>query len=54
MATTAIRLSYEASTAIRALNAIAAVEFPRGELNLITHQKRVDTPEARIVWAQTM
>ena len=50
MATTAIRLFYEASTASRALNAIAAVGFPRGELNLITHQKRVDTPEAMSGW----
>jgi hypothetical protein len=50
MATIAIRLFYEASTASRALNAIAAVGFPLGELNLITHQKRVDTPEAMSGW----
>jgi hypothetical protein len=50
MATTAIRLFYEASTASRALNTIAAVGFPLGELNLITHQKRVDTTEAMSGW----
>jgi hypothetical protein len=45
IATTTIRLFYEASTANRALDAVAA-GFPRDELNLITHQECVDIPDA--------
>jgi hypothetical protein len=51
MATTIIRLFKEASTAHRALDALAAAGFPRDELNLIAHQERVDTLEAMSSWA---
>jgi hypothetical protein len=51
MATTVIRLFDDASTARRALDALADKGFPRDELNLITHQERVDTPEAMSGWA---
>jgi hypothetical protein len=48
---TAIRQFYEVSTVSRALNAVAAVGFPWDELNLITHQERVDMLEAMSGWA---
>jgi hypothetical protein len=51
MAATAIRLFYEASTVSRALNAVAAVGIPWDELNLITHQERLDILEAMSGWA---
>jgi hypothetical protein len=51
MATTVIRLFDEPSTAYRALDGLAAEGFPRGELNLIAHQERVDTSEAMSGWA---
>lgn len=51
MATTVIRLFDDASTARRALDALADEGFPRDELNLITHRERVDTPEAMSGWA---
>jgi hypothetical protein len=50
MTTTVIRLFDEASTAHRALEALAAEGFPRDELNLIAHQEHVDTSEAMAGW----
>lgn len=51
MTTTVIRLFDNASTARQALDALADEGFPRDELNLITHQERVGTPEAMSGWA---
>jgi hypothetical protein len=50
MTTTVSRLFDVASTAHRALEALAAGGVPRDELNLIAHQERVDTPEAMAGW----
>jgi hypothetical protein len=54
MATTVVRLVDELSTAHRALDVLAAEGFPRGEINLIFHQERVDTSEAMSGWAPRM
>jgi hypothetical protein len=51
MATTVIRLFDEPSTAHGALDILAAEGFPRGEINLIAHQERLDIPEAISGWA---
>lgn len=51
MATTVIRLFEDASTARRALDALADEGFPRDGLNLITHQERAGPPEAMSGWA---
>jgi hypothetical protein len=51
MATTVIRIFEDASTARRALDALADEGFPRDKLNLITHRERVGTPEAMSGWA---
>jgi hypothetical protein len=54
MATTVIRLFDEASTAGRALEALAAAGFPRDKLNLIAHHERVETPETLSGWASRL
>ncbi|HSF30604.1 MAG TPA: hypothetical protein VLK82_09065 [Candidatus Tectomicrobia bacterium] len=51
MATTIIRLFDEASTAHRALEALAAEGFPRDGLNLMAHQEHIDTSGAMAGWA---
>lgn len=54
MATTVIRIFEGASEARQALDALAGEGFPRDELNLVTHQERVGTPEAMSGWAPRM
>lgn len=51
MATTVVQLFEDASMARRALDTLADEGFPRDELNLITHQERVGTPEVMSGWA---